>query len=197
MKKFFIANKKAYFFRVFILWLLVSLEFLCFGQQNLFNIPSGDITRKNKIFYQHQINLYNSKLESKAHFVYGLGSGWDAGINIVGKGLFFTPEWRITYNDNPDRGALYPYVMVTLQKQFQLSENFDINIGTQGGYNISRKITNKEFAFFNYGLGVFYFMDKKSRVVGGIYHTKKCSLERVMPLGLYLDTRLNYPRNFI
>ncbi|MFM7853174.1 MAG: hypothetical protein ACKO96_14940, partial [Flammeovirgaceae bacterium] len=29
------------------------------AQQNLFNIPSGDITRQGKFFYQHQLNIYN------------------------------------------------------------------------------------------------------------------------------------------
>jgi len=61
------------------------------AQQNLFNIPSGDITPKNKIFYQHQFNVYPKKFESKAHFVYGLGGGWDAGLNLVGKGAYFNP----------------------------------------------------------------------------------------------------------
>ena len=65
-----------------------------FGQQNLFNIPSGDITSSKKVFYQHQLNVYSDKMESKAHFVYGLGKGWDAGINLVGKGLLYSPEWR-------------------------------------------------------------------------------------------------------
>lgn len=143
------------------------------AQQNLFNIPSGDVNEKNKIFYQHQLNLYSSKVESKGHFVYGLGRGWDAGLNIVGKGLYFTPEWRAFYNDDPERGALYPYLMPTLQKKFILSDRWDVNLGAQAGFNLSNKIMNKEFAFFNYALGVFYFMDRKSRIVGGLYHTNQ------------------------
>lgn len=143
------------------------------AQQNLFNIPSGDITERNKIFYQHQINLYQSKLESKGHFVYGLGKGWEIGLNLVGKGFFFTPDWRALYNDNPSKGALYPYLMLTTQKQFNLSDKLDLNLGAQGGYNLSKKLKNKEFAFFNYALGVFHFMKKKSRVVFGPYLTNR------------------------
>ena len=114
------------------------------AQQNLFNIPSGDITNTKKIFYQHQLNVYSDKLESKAHFVYGLGKGWDAGINLVGKGFYFAPEWRLLHNDNVSKGSVYPILMGTVQKQFQVSDHFDINVGTQIGFNISNKLQNKE-----------------------------------------------------
>jgi hypothetical protein len=46
------------------------------AQQNLFNIPSGDITPQNKIFFQQQININSiSKYAAKSHFVYGLCKG--------------------------------------------------------------------------------------------------------------------------
>ena len=60
------------------------------SQQNLFNIPSGDITPKNKIFYQHQFNVYNSNLDSKSHFVYGIGNGFDIGCNLIMKSNSFS-----------------------------------------------------------------------------------------------------------
>lgn len=153
----------------FIIFLGVS--FKIYGQQNLFNIPSGDVNKKNEAFYQHQLNLYQDKLESKAHFVYGLGKGWDAGINLVGKGVYFSPSWRAAHNDNPLKGALYPVLMATIQKQFNLNDKFDVNFGTQIGYNLTRRISNKKINFFNYGLGVFYFQKRKSRLVAGAYHT--------------------------
>lgn len=143
------------------------------GQQNLFNIPSGDITPKDKFFYQHQINLYSEKLESKAHFVYGLGDGWDCGVNLVGKGLYFDKEWRMSYNDDPGDGALYPIIMGTLQKQFNISEVIDINLGTQIGYNVSSLIKNKEINYFNYVLATYYLNNKSSRIVGGLYQTNR------------------------
>ena len=70
------------------------------AQQNLFNIPSGDITPKGKLFYQHQINTYRNKFESKGHFVYGLGKGWDVGANLVGTGAKFNPSWKTIYNSD-------------------------------------------------------------------------------------------------
>ncbi|MFY8003498.1 MAG: hypothetical protein ACOVNR_01595 [Chitinophagaceae bacterium] len=144
-----------------------------YSQQNLFNIPSGDITDTKKGFYQHQLNVYSNKVESKAHFVYGLGKGWDAGVNLVGKGAYFTKDWRLLHNDNPTKGAVYPILMGTLQKQFNINKRFDINLGTQFGSNLSNKINSKVANYFLYGLGVYYFNKRKSRVVGGVYKTNE------------------------
>jgi hypothetical protein len=154
------------------LLLLISGINDLFSQQNLFNIPSGDITEKGKIFYQHQLNVYQSRLESKAHFVYGLGDGWDAGLNLVGKGFYFTPDWRLLHNDNPDKGALYPILMGTVQKQFSPLEKLDLNTGLQAGINLSNRIDNKELNFFWYGLAIWHFK-KGSRITGGVYHSNQ------------------------
>lgn len=156
----------------------ISVLLMCFSgaslaQQNLFNIPSGDITNPKKIFYQHQLNLYSDKLESKAHFIYGFGKGWDGGVNLVGKGFYFAPDWRILHNDQPDKGALYPVLMGSLQKQFKLSDHVDINVGSQAGVNLSSTISNKELNYFLYGIGVYHFMHNKSRLVGGVYQTNR------------------------
>lgn len=145
------------------------------AQQNLFNIPSGDITQKKKLFYQHQLNVYRNKLESKAHLVYGLGKGWDAGINLVGKGFYFTPRWRGLYNDNPAKGAVYPILMATGQKQFVVSKHININAGVQAGYNLSNRLENKVLNHFFYGIGSYHF-GKGSRGVAGVYHGNRMFL---------------------
>jgi len=181
------------FFRFVVLFLPASCAY---SQQNFFNIPSGDITRDEKFFYQHQINVFPDELESKSHLVYGLGGGWDAGVNLVGKGAYFSPEWRAKYNDNIDRGALYPFVMPTLQKQFNILDNLDINLGTQVGFNISSRVSNKELAFFNFGIGVFYFMDKKSRIVGGVYQTNEMFVGQGNTTGVMLGYEVKLTDKF-
>jgi hypothetical protein len=143
-----------------------------FAQQNLFNIPSGDITNSKKIFYQHQLNVYNVKLESKAHLVYGLGKGWDIGANLVGKGVYFSPDWRLMHNDDPNKGALYPILMATIQKQFKISEHFDLNAGGQIGWNLSNEVENKELNYFSYIIGTYHFQ-KSSRIIAGFYQTNQ------------------------
>lgn len=144
-----------------------------YSQQNLFNIPSGDITNTKKGFYQHQLNIYTDRLESKAHFVYGLGKGWDAGLNLVGKGFYFPENWRLMHNDNPNKGALYPVLMGSLQKQFKISERFDINLGSQLGFNLSSRIANKKINYFAYTIGICHFMQHRGKLVGGLYQTNK------------------------
>lgn len=179
-----------------LLFILLFASKIVSAQQNLFNIPSGDVNEKNKIFYQHQINLYSQNFESKSHFVYGLGKGWDIGLNLVGKGVFFSPEWRLDYNDNPDRGALYPFLMPTIQKQFMIMENFGLNIGTQSGFNLSQRISNKEFAFFNYGLGVYYFDNKKSRIILGGYQTNRFFVGQGNEIGVLFGYEIKVAKRF-
>lgn len=165
------------------------------AQQNLFNIPSGDITNKKKFFYQHQLNVYDKKVESKAHFVYGLGKGWDVGVNIVGKGLYFSPEWRVLHNDNPLQGALYPIAMGTVQKQFRLTEKWNLNLGTQMGFNLSNIISNKELNHFSYALGIWHF-SKGSRIVGGVYNTNQMFVGSGNTVGVMIGTELKLNKKF-
>ncbi len=186
--------KRNYLYLVSIFFVLFSNDIL--GQQNLFNIPSGDITNSKKIFYQHQLNLYSDKLESKAHLVYGLGKGWDAGINLVGKGFYFSPEWRALHNDDPNKGALYPILMGTLQKQFKINEHFAINVGGQGGYNLSNKLANKEINYYLYGIGIYYFMKGKSRIVGGLYQTNRMFVGNGSTFGAQLGYEINLSKRW-
>lgn len=154
--------------KIFWLSLVIGFGFAfpLFAQQNLFNIPSGDITPRNKVFYQHQFNVYEKKLESKAHFVYGLGKGWDVGANLVGKGAYFTPEWRLMHNDNPFNGAVFPVLMGTVQKQFVIAPKMNLNVGTQAGFNLSNQVENKEFNHFTYALTTYQFKPGRRVIVG-------------------------------
>lgn len=149
-------------------FMLVAAPLL--AQQNLFNIPSGDITPKNKVFYQHQINLYSDRFESKGHFVYGLGRGWDAGVNLVGTGATFRPNWAMLHNDNIRHGAVYPVALATLQKQFVLSERLNVNVGTQAGTNLSSFADRKTFNHFTYGIASYQFGPGR-RLLAGPYVT--------------------------
>ena len=154
-----------------VLFLLFAPAAFC--QQNLFNMPSGEITRKGRVFYQHQLNVHERYLESKGHFVYGLGKGFEAGVNVVGKGFFFTPQWRDFYGDNPDRPSFYPFIMATTQKGFRVTDYLDLNIGFQIGANVSRRVRrNQDPAIFGFGLAVWHFA-KGSRLVGGFYQSNQ------------------------
>lgn len=141
------------------------------AQQNLFNIPSGDITRKGKVFYQHQLNIYSSyQVESKSHFVYGLDKNWDAGFNFVDLPISFrrgTPLF--SSNDNPNSKPFYPLLLGTLQKKFDIGHHFQINVGTQAGGNIPNG-GEFRFAYMHYGLLRYNLPGHKGFFIAGPYY---------------------------
>jgi len=139
-----------------------------YAQQNLFNIPSGDITPEKKFFYQHQLNFYAvNQLETKSHLVYGLGKHWDVGINFVDLPVRLGDGRWISYNDESNRKPLYPLLMATAQKQFSLGQRWQLNVGTQLGANISSNVETKRLAFMNYAL--VKWKAKRGYLLGGPY----------------------------
>lgn len=143
-----------------------------YSQQNLFNIPSGDITPKGTYFYQHQVNVYGTDyMESKSHFVWGLGNGFDAGVNLINVKINPTMNTRF-FRDNTDpTSPAAPLLLGTLQKQFELGEQWELNIGTQAGLNFRRtQVSNNPFAHFSYGL-VRWDWHHALRITGGVYAT--------------------------
>lgn len=156
---------------------VLSLGLLLFAvgntwaQQNLFNIPSGDINPKDKLFYQQQFNFYKAtQLESKTHLVYGLGRGWDTGLNLVDLPVNLSGGPVFTHNDSATLKPLYPVIMGTLQKQWVVSPRTEINVGTQVGTNITDDSRNMKLAYFNYGI-TRWTPNKHLHLVGGLYHT--------------------------
>lgn len=179
---------------LFSLIILLSFSAISVAQQNLFNIPSGDITKEGEKFYQHQFNFYTDKIESKGHFVYGLGNGWDAGVNIVGKGAYYTDTWRFSYNSNSNKGSVYPNLLGSLQKQFKLHANLFINLGTQIGFNLSNKLEKKQLNNFNYSILTYHF-GKGNKIVGGIYTGNQMFLGTGNNAGALLGYELKISKN--
>jgi hypothetical protein len=180
----------------FIRLALILLPFSGFAQQNLFNMPSGDITPKREYFYQHQLNVYQNKFESKGHFVYGLGNNFDAGLNLVGKGAYYDPEWKALYNPHHDRGALFPFLMGTIQKQWKIHDYLLINLGSQVGINVSKSIEHKRPGFFHYGLAIFPFMKGKSRLVTGAYYTNAAYVGKGNKTGMMLGYEIKLSKRW-
>jgi hypothetical protein len=139
------------------------------AQQNLFNIPSGDVTPKKEFFYQHQLNLYAiNELETKSHVVYGVGRNWDVGINFIDLPLRIGNGSLLSYNDNSTRKPLYPLLVATAQKQWDLAKKLQLNTGTQIGINLSSDVDNKKLAFMNYAL-LKWKGGRRGYLIGGPY----------------------------
>ncbi|MCA6364017.1 MAG: hypothetical protein IM638_13335 [Bacteroidetes bacterium] len=144
------------------------------AQQNLFNIPSGDVTPKGKVFFQQQINFYSHyRFTSKSHFVAGLGNNFEAGINLVNTYFNFTrqPSLIVSHPFNSrEPYPYYPLLLITSQKRINLSQNWFVNAGTQAGFNLYSEINAKRFTHFTYGL-LGYHRPEKFRLVAGPYLT--------------------------
>jgi len=154
-------------------WFIIILFFVLIqklnAQQNLFNIPSGDVTPQKGFFYQHQLNFYTiNQLETKSHVVYGLARNWDVGINFVDLPLQIGSGSFISYNDSSERKPLYPLLLATVQKQWSLGKKFQFNVGTQFGANVSSDVQNKRFAFMSYAL-IKWKPNRRSYFLAGPY----------------------------
>ncbi len=128
------------------------------AQQNLFNIPSADLTPQNKYFFQQQVNIlaYNN-FESKSHLVYGLGKGWEVGLNVVNVKADFR---RLAASAAPpevaNRPVAYsPLIQATGQKFFFLTEHLTTSIGTQIGVHPTKLWTGSRLTHFTYNLWTY------------------------------------------
>jgi hypothetical protein len=176
------------FFALFSLWIET-----CTAQQNLFNIPSGSITPRRELFYQHQVNFYSiNRVASKQHVVVGLGEGWEVGFNLVNLSLDFRrPEGRLLLrNDLRNGSSLKPKVHATAQKQWTLSESIRASLGTQNGFNMFADPERTYYAFFHYGLFV-WSPRKHTNIVAGTYHGSRSYLGNGNDTGFMLG--FEYP----
>jgi len=55
----------------------------------------------------------------------------------------------------------------TLQKQWGLGERTFLNLGTQAGFNLSRRLERKQFNHFSYGLVNHHLAPGRRIIVGG------------------------------
>lgn len=167
--------------------ILIVLFIFCwpelYGQQNLFNIPSGDITPKKKVFFQQQINSYGVKdYESKSHFVYGIFTNTDIGVNFINMPVTISKGLNVRTNDKVINGPLFPALLLTAQTQFKLSDVLKINIGGMYGSNISSRSFTKPlysiYSITNITIG------HRIRILAGPYYSNKYLVGNHNNLGL-------------
>jgi hypothetical protein len=164
-----------------------------FSQQNLFNIPSGDITPKGKQFFQQQININSiQSYAAKTHFVHGLGKGFEVGMNVVNMYFdFSSPNKLITsspYNSTMPY-PYYPLALLTAQKGFTINNNWSATVGTQAGTNLTQSIKGKRFTHYTYALGVY--RNEHIKIVGGPYATNWRFVGGGNNVGVMLGTEIH------
>ena len=127
------------------------------AQQNLFNIPAGDLTPKNKFFFQQQVNILGRQdIESKSHLVYGLGRGWEVGINVINVKMDFRRRAEFfNVNDCDLSRPMKPLLQATGQKFFVFNDKFSTSIGTQFGVNPVRLSGESRLTHFTYNTWMY------------------------------------------
>ena len=102
-------------------------------------MPTSDITEKDKVFFQEQINLVSLRGTSLTTFTYGLGNNFEIGVNLFN--VHFHPTLRNSQN---------PSFLFNLQKGFNLGESHKISIGTQMGLTTPWYTSTVKMSSFSY-----------------------------------------------
>ena len=138
-----------------------------FSQQNFINVPSSEVTSPKKLFFQQQLN-FSQLIQSNTTLDYGLGKGFEVGINVFGLN-YNAINNRIIQNDTINSRPYNPLMMVNGLKHFKLSENIAIAVGGQGGvkYPMRKNPTQAYLAYTN--LRMENLIVKHSHLVLGAY----------------------------
>lgn len=144
---------------------VVLIGSAAFGQQNLFNVPSSDITLKGEPFFQQQVNLYPSEVQFNSTFCWGLGRRAEIGFNVLELNLR-TDHTRPTLDTHADDATppVYPLYLLNFQKAFVLNEIFKVGIGTQ--YGISKGSHPVNYSYVNL---VTAIPSIHTKVIAGLY----------------------------
>jgi hypothetical protein len=138
-----------------------------FCQQNLFNVPSSDITLKGKLFFQQQVNFLTDRTVAlNTTFCYGLGKDFEVGGNILG--VYIDPHTSgsaLKTNSNAGQPPVYPFFTVNLQKAVVLNRTFKLGIGTQAGFS-----PGMHFGNFTYLNMVTVIPKLQLKVITGVNH---------------------------
>jgi hypothetical protein len=150
---------------VLFLFFCIS-SFFVLAQQNLFNVPSSDITPEKKLFFQQQFNIGEGLLQFNSTLCYGLGKNAEIGVNIIGLNLnegggspFFMT------NGNIQSSPVYPFYVFNFQKAFVLNDKFKIAVGTQTGI-----AEGGHFGTFDYVNLVMMIPKTHSKIITGLYY---------------------------
>jgi hypothetical protein len=153
-----------------VLLLLILKNINIYSQQNFINVPSAEVTLKHKLFFQQQVN-FNELIQSNSTLDFGLGSGFEVGINILGLN-FNNKHQTFQFNDSNFTDPYNPLVLINGLKQFTLSKRTSISIGSQLGLNFTddKKTSQAGLVYTNFKINDF-ISENTSLVIGGYYNS--------------------------
>jgi len=167
-------------YRLLLILLISSVSMLqLMAQQTLFNVPSAAVTERKHVFFQKQVNFYSDNVSFSLTSSYGLGLGWEIGVNCYDATIStdYRSKARLYINNTSYSAPDAPLVLLTCLKVVQLTDKNRIGFGLQFGSNPFRKqfyTVNGKFApaYFTYVIATqeFEFRNNSSlELYGGIY----------------------------
>lgn len=105
------------------------------AQLTVFNVPSSEVTDRSKISFQQQFEI-SDEVESSTTATYGLGKGWEVGLNLFNLD-YSTSSRHFEFNDETDSIPFAPLLTANAQKVFDLKNGFAIGLGAIAGANLS------------------------------------------------------------
>lgn len=170
--------------KFYLLLLLAQLSILTLkAQQNLFNVPSGDITLKGKVFFQHQVNV-NDIIQNNSTLSVGIGHHSEIGLNLYGFDLQHQlQQWSLVSNKTNYEQPLNPQLLLNFQKAFRLNEQFLLSVGTQSGVSLSQRKQEDQLIYFNYLNFVYTSKSEKIKWINSLYFGDKTYLGKGNNIG--------------
>lgn len=157
--------------RFILVILIFNFSLILHGQQNFINVPSSEVTNKHKLFFQQQLN-FNELIQSNSTLDYGLGRGYELGINVLGLNFNQKHDFFIN-NDSTDTDPYNPLIMINGLKHFEFSKHTSIAFGTQLGLNYTDHKRKGKAGLFYANFRFNDFLVKNGSLVFGTYYNTK------------------------
>ena len=140
-------------FRIYLRVAILALIFSPLSaQQNLFNVPNGDITDPGKFFFQEQANISANTVQSNTTVDYGLPNNFEVGLNLFFLNFATELPARTQLNTTNDTIPASPLLMANAQKGFSPRNWLHFSLGGQAGANLG-DVANTKFAYNGSGNG--------------------------------------------
>lgn len=105
------------------------------AQLTVFNVPSSEITDHGRLSFQQQFEI-SDQIESSTTATYGLGKGWEVGLNVLNLDYGLSTR-HFEFNDRTDSIPYAPLLTCNVQKVFDLTNGFSFGAGVIAGANLS------------------------------------------------------------
>jgi hypothetical protein len=151
---------------VLILWFCLFTP--VWGQQNLFNVPTGDLTIEGRLFFQEQLNVFPGNIQSSSILSLGLSDQFEFGIDMLNLNIRNGDPWKIVSDSGDCGGVVSPQLMVTSLFSRPVNNWWKASMGIQMGTGVVTPIAARFLTFF-YTVHTFQLMGKARLIVGGYF----------------------------